>query len=126
MVYPPDPDLDYKYRTWTGKSYLVLNSLPWISFDLLQKLGPYYYIRYVCSRHFRYGIKLKPRVYIIYRTCMGCPVLQGYGLTETTACATLMQTDEHSTGRVGPPVQGINIRYEYDQCLCHTHADGRA
>ena len=55
MVYPPDPDLDYKYRTWTGKSYLVLNSLPWISFDLLQKLGPYYYIRYVCSRHFRYG-----------------------------------------------------------------------
>jgi long-subunit acyl-CoA synthetase (AMP-forming) len=41
---------------------------------------------------------------------MGCPVLQGYGLTETTACATLNQLDEHSTGRVGPPVQGINIR----------------
>ena len=30
---------------------------------------------------------------------------QGYGLTETTACATLMHVDEHSTGRVGPPVQ---------------------
>merc|ERR1712071_685627 len=40
----------------------------------------------------------------------GCPVLQGYGLTETCACATLMQLDEHSTGRVGPPVLGINIR----------------
>ena len=42
---------------------------------------------------------------------MGCPVLQGYGLTETCACATLMQLGDHSTGRVGPPVTGINIRY---------------
>jgi hypothetical protein len=50
--------------------------------------------------------------FIVRRTCMGCPLLQGYGLTETTACATLMQTDEFSTGRVGPPVQGINIRYQ--------------
>ena len=33
-------------------------------------------------------------------------------MTETTACATLMQMDEHSTGRVGPPVQGVNIRLE--------------
>ena len=45
-----------------------------------------------------------------FRVCMGCPVLQGYGLTETSACATLMQLTENNTGRVGPPVGGINIR----------------
>merc|ERR1712126_141834 len=41
---------------------------------------------------------------------MGCPLLQGYGLTETTACATAMTLDENSTGRVGPPVKGAQIR----------------
>jgi acyl-coenzyme A synthetase/AMP-(fatty) acid ligase len=51
--------------------------------------------------------------FAVFRNCMGCPVLQGYGLTETAACATLMQLDEYSTGRVGPPVQGVNIRYRY-------------
>jgi len=56
------------------------------------------------------GAPLAPETHDYIRTCMGCPVLQGYGLTETCACATLMQLDEHSTGRVGPPVLGINIR----------------
>lgn len=56
------------------------------------------------------GAPLAPETHDYIRTCMGCPVLQGYGLTETCACATLMQLDEHSTGRVGPPCTGINIR----------------
>ena len=38
--------------------------------------------------------------------------MQGYGLTETAACATIMQLEEGTVGRVGPPVQGINIRLE--------------
>jgi len=56
------------------------------------------------------GAPLSPETHDYIRVCMGCPVLQGYGLTETSACATLMQLTEDNTGRVGPPVGGINIR----------------
>jgi len=58
------------------------------------------------------GAPLSPQTHEYIRTCMGCPVLQGYGLTETCACATLMQLDEVNLGTVGPPVMGINIRLE--------------
>jgi len=58
------------------------------------------------------GAPLSPEAHTFIKTCMGCPLLQGYGLTETTACATIMQFEENSVGRVGPPVQGINIRLE--------------
>merc|ERR1712098_140907 len=58
------------------------------------------------------GAPLSPESHTFIKTCMGCPLLQGYGLTETTACATIMQFEENSVGRVGPPVQGINIRLE--------------
>jgi len=56
------------------------------------------------------GAPLSPETHDYIRICMGCPVLQGYGLTETGACATLMQMEENSVGCVGPPAQGINIR----------------
>jgi len=56
------------------------------------------------------GAPLSPETQDYIRVCMGCPVMQGYGLTETSACATLMQTDENSVGCVGPPAPGINIR----------------
>jgi long-chain acyl-CoA synthetase len=58
------------------------------------------------------GAPLSPESHDYIRTCMGCPVLQGYGLTETCACSTVMTLEDHSTGRVGPPVTGINIRLE--------------
>jgi len=58
------------------------------------------------------GAPLSPESHTFIKTCMGCPLLQGYGLTETAACATIMQYEENSVGRVGPPVQGINIRLE--------------
>ena len=44
------------------------------------------------------------------RSVLGVTLLQGYGLTETTACATVMSCKENSVGRVGPPVQGVNIK----------------
>jgi len=57
------------------------------------------------------GAPLSPESHDFLRTCMGCPLMQGYGLTETCACATLMDLDDMvSTGRVGAPVRGVNIR----------------
>ena len=43
---------------------------------------------------------------------LGCPILQGYGLTESSACATIMRMDENCVGAVGPPVQGVKVRLE--------------
>ena len=41
---------------------------------------------------------------------LGIRLLQGYGLTETSACGAIMAFDQNTTGDVGPPVQGVNIR----------------
>ena len=35
---------------------------------------------------------------------------QGYGLTESSACGTIMDGDELTTGRGGPPLQGVEIK----------------
>ena len=58
------------------------------------------------------GAPLSPETHEYIKACMCCPLLQGYGLTETAACVTVMGMDENSTGRVGPPCQGIRIRLE--------------
>ena len=36
--------------------------------------------------------------------------LQGYGLTESCACGTIMDADEISLGSAGPPLQGVQIQ----------------
>jgi len=56
------------------------------------------------------GAPLSPSTHDYLKAVFGAPLMQGYGLTETTACATIMSPEENSTGRVGPPVQGVNIR----------------
>ena len=55
------------------------------------------------------GAPLSKETHDFIRTCMGCPVLQGYGLTETCACATVMEFDELSTETVGPPNQLMQV-----------------
>ncbi|XP_075734865.1 fatty acid CoA ligase Acsl3 isoform X1 [Rhipicephalus microplus] len=42
--------------------------------------------------------------------CLDCPVLQGYGLTETTAGATLQDLYDLTVGVVGPPLNGVQIK----------------
>lgn len=44
------------------------------------------------------------------RACLGCHVIQGYGLTETTSAATVMEPEDKSTGRVGVPLTGVYVR----------------
>jgi len=56
------------------------------------------------------GAPLAPDCHNFIKAVMGVPLLQGYGLTETTACATLMDLDDNNTARVGAPVQGVQIR----------------
>jgi len=36
--------------------------------------------------------------------------LQGYGLTESCACGTIMDSDDNSIGAAGPPLQGVQIQ----------------
>ena len=43
---------------------------------------------------------------------LGYTVLQAYGLTETTAAATMTPVRENQVGTVGKPIRGVTIRIE--------------
>ena len=54
----------------------------------------------------------------LYFKMLGIPVLQGYGLTETTGICTLDDPQHVVPGRVGPAVSGIEMKLgENDQIL---------
>ncbi|KAL8255243.1 hypothetical protein R6Q59_033464 [Mikania micrantha] len=42
--------------------------------------------------------------------CIGAPIGQGYGLTETCAGAAFSEADDNSVGRVGPPLPCVYIK----------------
>ncbi|CAL4105089.1 unnamed protein product, partial [Meganyctiphanes norvegica] len=44
------------------------------------------------------------------RCALGAPVLQGYGLTETCGCTSLMDLHDLSTGRVGAPLTICDVK----------------
>ncbi|XP_067007397.2 fatty acid CoA ligase Acsl3 isoform X2 [Anabrus simplex] len=56
------------------------------------------------------GAPLSPDTHELIKVCLCVKVIQGYGLTETTSCATVM--DEHDTtfGRVGAPTTVCDIK----------------
>jgi long-chain acyl-CoA synthetase len=56
------------------------------------------------------GAPLSPDTHDFVRCAFGLPLVQGYGLTETCACATIMDSDDWSTGSAGPPLQGVMIK----------------
>src|SRR6266536_1284761 len=45
---------------------------------------------------------------------LGVPLREGYGLTESTAPATLNLRDRFKVGTVGPPLPGVEVRLEED------------
>lgn len=59
------------------------------------------------------GAPLGERLGHFYRGA-GIRILEGYGLTETTAGATLNLTTHHRVGSVGRPIPGTSIRIESD------------
>lgn len=58
------------------------------------------------------GAPLSPDTHTQVKICLCVTVTQGYGLTETCSCATVMDTYDRSTGRVGAPTTVCDIRLE--------------
>ncbi|XP_026314422.1 long-chain-fatty-acid--CoA ligase 4 [Hyposmocoma kahamanoa] len=56
------------------------------------------------------GAPLSPDTHTQIRVCLCCDVVAGYGLTETTSSATVMDPHDRSTGRVGAPCTGTDIK----------------
>jgi len=56
------------------------------------------------------GAPLSPDTHSLSRTCLCLPVMQGYGLTETTACATVTSPIDRKTGRAGAPLLDVKIK----------------
>ncbi|KAK6765019.1 hypothetical protein RB195_025090 [Necator americanus] len=58
------------------------------------------------------GAPLSPETQRFMNICFCCPVVQGYGLTETCGGATLADVHDLSTGTVGPPLTCCEILLE--------------
>jgi len=56
------------------------------------------------------GAPLSPDTHDYVRCALSLPLVQGYGLTETCACCTIMDCDDNSTSRTGPPLQGVLVK----------------
>ncbi|KAF2880048.1 hypothetical protein ILUMI_26117 [Ignelater luminosus] len=56
------------------------------------------------------GAPLSPETHEQINTCLCVNVIQGYGLTETTSCATIMDAHDRTFGRVGGPATACDIR----------------
>ncbi|VDD94238.1 unnamed protein product [Enterobius vermicularis] len=55
------------------------------------------------------GAALNPETQRFMNICMCCPVIQGYGLTETCAAGAISDVNDLSTGAVGPPIRCSQI-----------------
>ncbi|PAA91233.1 hypothetical protein BOX15_Mlig030601g1 [Macrostomum lignano] len=56
------------------------------------------------------GAPLSTETQRFMNVCFGIPIVQGYGLTETTGAGTVQTVDDISTGRAGPPLACCQIR----------------
>lgn len=74
-------------------------------------------IRREFGGHIRYfisgGASLEAEVEAAFR-CMGMPILQGYGLTETSPIVTVNTLRAHRMNSVGRPLPGVTVRISED------------
>ena len=74
--------------------------------DFMRIISRFFFLRLLLSG----GAPLSPDTHDFVRNALTLPLVGGYGLTESCACGTIMEKDESSTGRVGPPLQGVQVR----------------
>jgi long-chain acyl-CoA synthetase len=55
------------------------------------------------------GAALPPKIGRLF-IALGLPLLQGYGMTETSPIVSVNRIDDNHPGSVGPPLPGINVR----------------
>ena len=53
---------------------------------------------------------ISPDVLSFLKACFSCPILEGYGQTETAAPATLPWLYDPDCGNVGPPMPSCDIK----------------
>jgi len=64
---------------------------------------------------------LSPETHDYVRACLDVILIQGYGLTESAAGATIMDFEDFSTGRVGAPLSGVPIKLvDWEEGNYHT------
>jgi len=56
------------------------------------------------------GGPLNSEVQVFIRTCFGCPLIQGYGLTETCAGATIQSIEDLRSGIAGVPIPSVEAK----------------
>merc|ERR1719273_1116163 len=56
------------------------------------------------------GAPLSPTTHDFIRVCLGAIVVQGYSLTESTCTGTVMENYDVSTGTVGKPMTGLQVK----------------
>ncbi len=57
---------------------------------------------------------LSPIVAKAFEDAFGMPILEGYGLTETSPVATINTLTEHKPGTVGKPINGVEVKVVYE------------
>ena len=98
-------DLCYRYRLkWNrlGHDTPIMNKLIFSKFKAIVGGN----LRILLSG----GAPLAPDAHDFVRTCLGITLLQGYGLTETAATACIPDGSDLSTGRVGAPLQEVDMK----------------
>jgi len=95
----------YRYKLYWSRSGMKTPMVDKLVFNKIKALlgGR---MRFVISG----GAPLSPETHEFIRTCLGLKLVQGYSLTETTCTGTCMEALDMSTGKVGGPMAGIEIK----------------